>query len=460
MKKSVLAGFLAFLVFMAACTVIAKGIYKAGLARVSVCQPEKMSITHRINAVGRIVPGQEYGIYAAENLRVHTVLVQAGERVAAGDTLFCVDMQDLEEQLQSAQAQADYLQTQIQDLEGSRKEQNKEQEIAAARLLADYDLLVQKHDLLIGDCELAADSAKLRLKNAQAQEGTAGSHAGADSLSADALEIKLLKKEYEKAKNEVERARLQKEEALREWNRSLEDAKRQAFTGAAQTVKLQGDLAAARTRLEKLKALREKEGRVCAAEDGMILGSLLSIGERTTDRACMLYMTLDGSSKIEVPLGESDAARLSIGDSVSLQYKTVMGEKKKESGVMSYIEQDEEQGGGQKLLRIEPESESAQLLPGQTVNMEAVSKSDSYGTVIPKSALFKDEGNGYYVYVVEPYEGILGKEDRVHKIPVTVLEQNENSAAVSAAALGEESAVVKGSNKELKEDDAVRVLEG
>lgn len=443
MKKGVFSGFLIFLAFMAVCTVIAKGIYKAGLARVSTCHPEKMSISHRIHGVGSIVPGQEYGVYTAAGLRVQAVFVQAGEKVEAGAPLFAVDMQDLQEQIQETQAQADYLQAQIKDLEGTGKEQGQAKEIQAARLQADYDLLVHEQDLLIEACELAENSARLRMKDAQQQvkEGAAESD----------LEAKLLKVEYERAQNATEQAKFHKEEVLREWNRSLEDAQRKAFEGTAQTVRLRGELAAEKVKLEQLNALTEAQGIVSMAEDSLILGSLLEIGQRTPDGACIFYTALDDAGEIEVPLGEDDAAMLSMGESVNLQYKTAIGETKKETGVISYIGQE----NGRKLLRIE--TEATGMLPGQTVSMDTVYKSETYRMVLPLGALTEDNTGVSVVYVVEQCEGILGTEERVRKIPVTVLERNESYAAVESVGLDENSEVVRSSSKVLQEDDVVRV---
>ncbi|MDE7252227.1 MAG: hypothetical protein K2O32_04715 [Acetatifactor sp.] len=443
MKKGVLSGFLIFLAFMAVCTVIAKGIYKAGLARVSICHPEKMSISHRIHGVGSIVPGQEYGIYTAAGLRVQAVFVQAGEKVEAGAPLFAVDMQDLQEQIQEAQAQADYLQAQIKDLEGTGKEQGQAKEIQAARLQADYDLLVHEQDLLIEACELAEDSARLRMKDAQKQvkEGTVESD----------LEAKLLKVEYERAQNATEQARFHKEEVLREWNRSLEDAQRKAYEEAAQTVRLRGELASEKLKLEQLNTLEEAQGIVSTAEDSLILGSLLEIGQRTPDGACIFYTALDDAGEIEVPLGEEDAAMLSMGESVNLQFKTAIGETKKETGIISYIGQE----NGRKLLRIE--TEATGMLPGQTVSMDTVYKSETYRMVLPLGALTEDNTGVSVVYVVEQCEGILGTEERVRKIPVTVLERNESYAAVESVGLDENSEVVRSSSKVLQEDDVVRV---
>ncbi|MCM1090742.1 MAG: hypothetical protein NC413_07825 [Muribaculum sp.] len=442
LKKGVLSGFLIFLAFMAVCTVIAKGIYKAGLARVSVCQPEKMSISHRIHGVGSIVAGEEYGVYTVAGLRVQAVFVQAGEKVAAGADLFAVDMQDLQAELAAAQAQADYLQAQLKDLEGAAKEQGQEKELQAARLQADYELLVHEQDLLIEACELAEDSARLRLKDAQQQvkEGTVESD----------LDAKLLKVEYERAQNATEQARFHKEEVLREWNRSLEDAQRKALEETAQTVRLRGELAAEKVKLEQLNTLAEAEGRVSIAEESLILGSLLEIGQRTPDGACILYTALDDAGEIEVPLEEGDAALLSMGDSVNLQYKTAIGETRKETGIISYIGQED----GRRLLRIE--TEATGMLPGQTVNMETVYKSETYGLVLPVGALV-EESTGICVFVVEQYEGILGMEERVRKIPVTVVEQNESYAAVNSVGLDENSAVVQSSSKTLQEGDVVRV---
>lgn len=424
--------------FMLVCTVTAKGIYRNGLPRVWLCQAKKQSLHYEISGVGNILPGETYGVYAPQGLRVYTAFVRAGEQIQEGDVLFELDMDDLERRIEEETAGQNYLRAQINDLAEAQSRQSAEQKKLEERLLADYDSLVARQDLLVNNAELAAQSARLRMKEAENN----------DEYSA--LDYNLYKKEYEQAENALEQAQMNREEAIRDWNRSLEDARVDIGSATAERVRLSGELAAGKQTLEQLKKLKEDGGQVLAKEDGTVLGCMVETGGRTADGACVLYTkTGDG---VEVKLSEEDGRRLSIGDKVALQCKSSLGETRRFDGIVSY----QENLSGQHVLRIE--ADVSGLPAGQTVSMSYSCSSESYEMVVPISALYENMGSAY-VYVVEEVEGILGTEYRTRRVSVTVLEKNDGYAAISGAALGSDSGIVQRSNKELGENAAVRVME-
>ncbi len=437
-SKRVLAGFLLFMCFMLVCTVTAKGIYRNGLPRVWLCQAEKRSLHYEIGAVGTILPGETYGVYVPQGLRVYTASVRTGGQIQEGDVLFELDMDDLERQIREETARQNYLRAQINDLADAQTRQSQEQKKLEERLLADYDNLVARQDLLVDNAELAAESARLRMKDAETND------------ECSALDYSLYKKAYEQAKNALEQAEMDREEAIRDWNRSLEDARADIGSATAERVRLSGELAAGERTLEQLKQLKEDGGQVLAGEDGTVLECAVETGGRTVDGACVLYTrTGDG---VEVQLSEEDGKRLSIGDKVSLQCKSSLGETRRFDGIVSY----QENQSGQRVLRIE--ADVSGLPAGQTISMNYNCSSESYDMVIPISALYKDIGSDY-VYVAEEVEGILGTEHRTRKVSVTVLEENGGYAAVRSASLGPDSGIIERSNKEFTENAAVRVME-
>lgn len=438
-KRMIFMMFLAFLGFMAVCTVAAKGIYKNGLARVQVAKPEKKSLYYRIDGRGSVMPGEIYGVYVPEGLRIKTVSVQIGASVKEGDVLLSVDTEDLEEKLQEETRQRDYLKAQIKDLDDAAGRQSEEKKKLEEQLLADYDNLAKEQDLLVSNAKLAMESARLRMDAAETSEDVSGSD----------LEYLLLKKEYEAAKNAVEQARLKREEAVTDWNRRLEESREPAVADLAAKVKLQNELAGCEAALGKLQALKDSQGQVCAPEEGMLLRCLVEAGSRAGDGACLLY-TRSGDG-VEVNIPEEDGNRLSIGDKVTLSCKSSLGDSRKLEGAVRYRESE----NGQCTLHIE--ADVAGLPAGQTVQMSYSCSSESYETVIPVSALYQ-ENTSCYVYVLEQTEGILGTEYRPRKVPVTLLEQNGEYAAIKCSSIDGDSDIITDSSKELSEEEAVRVI--
>ncbi|MCM1111920.1 MAG: hypothetical protein NC399_01560 [Muribaculum sp.] len=437
-KKGILAGLAVFLGFMLACTVAAKGIYSNGLPRVQLCQPEKKSLHYEIDGRGAVLPGMTYGVYVPQGVRVHTVCVRAGEQIREGDALLELDAADLEVRIQEAASERNYLKAQLDDLTSGADRQSREQKRLAERLQEDYEGLLAQQDLLVENAKLAVESARIRM-----------AEIGEDPSGTD-LAYKTAEKELELAENALEQARLNRIEALQNWSRSLEDAQDGLLQATAERVRLSGELAAQDRTLEEFKQLQEDGGKVFAKEAGTVLECMTKTGARTGDGACILY-TKSGDG-VEITLPETDGQRLSIGDVVSLQCKTVIGENRRFEGTVAYQESE----NGQRTLRIE--ADVSGLPAGQTVSMNYSCNSESYETVIPDSALYRDSFSAW-VYTVEEVEGILGTEHRIRRMPVTVLEENGQYAAVTGAGLTQESRIVERSNQELAENAAVRVME-
>lgn len=426
-----------FLGFMAICTLIAKGIYKNGLPRVQIGRAEKKSLYYEINGRGSVMPGEIYGVYVPQGLRVETVPVQVGEQVQEGDVLFVVDLEDLAGQIQQLTRRKDYLNAQIKDIDNAAGRLSSEKKKREEQLLADYDNLVEEYDLQVSNAEITMESAKLRMEAAK------------EDVSGSDLEYKLLKKEYEAATNAVAEARRRREEAVKEWNRSLEASREEVVTDLAQKVQLRGELAECEETLKKLQGIKEGQGQIAAPEAGVLLNCLVETGNRTGDGACMIYAK--SGDGVEVSVSEEEGAILSIGDQVKLQCKSALGDNRKFDGRIRY----QESANGQRTLHIE--ADVSGLPAGQSVQMSYSYNSETYDLVIPRSALHQDSVV-YFVYVLEQVEGILGTEYRPRKETVTLLEKNGEYAAIRSPAIDGETEIIMGSNKEFSEETAVRVV--
>lgn len=453
-QKRAALGFAVFLLFMAVCTVISKGIYKAGLPRVSVENPEKRKLVREITALGTISAGQEYGIYTPEGLRVKTVFVKPGDEVAAGDRLFQIDTDDLRNQIEEKEQELQTSKAGLADSEKTASAARKDSEKAVTRLKEDYDRLVREQDLAIERKRAAFETAKSAREQAEMRQSTSVS-----TGDGTAEELEAFRQAEREAAIALEDAILAKETALLSWKRQLEDAgenlEKTPAEGelTAEGVRLQGQLALLQKELDTLYELEASQGYVLAEESGTVTESRLKAGERTPDTACMVYGTEDGRGTAEIPLTMEELRYLSIGDAVRLSYKTPLGETRNEEAVIQYLEKHEEGASA----RIELAEGDYSM--GQSVTMKYTWQSEMYPAAIPISALHGTEAEGYYIYAVEEQEGILGMEQRIRKIAVTVQDKTESHAAVESSLLTEESRIVTDSTKELSEGSVVRVVE-
>lgn len=75
--------------------------------------------------------------------------------------------------------------------------------------------------------------------------------------------------------------------------------------------------------------------------------------------------------------------------------------------------------------------------------------------MVPLSAL-REEQNAAYVLAAEVRAGILGDQYTAIKVPVTVLDQDEDYAAVEGA-IGADTLIVSESNKYVEAGDRIRL---
>ena len=79
----------------------------------------------------------------------------------------------------------------------------------------------------------------------------------------------------------------------------------------------------------------------------------------------------------------------------------------------------------------------------------------SYENVIPLRAL-REEQNATYVLTAKVCSGILGKEYTAVKVPVKVIDKDEEHAAVQTS-LPADALIISGSDKYVEDGDKVRL---
>ncbi|MDO4261376.1 MAG: hypothetical protein Q4C82_04810 [Eubacteriales bacterium] len=138
-QKRTGTAFAFFLAFMLLCTLISRAVYASGLAQVTAETPRRMSLTHKVEAEGIVSAGQEYALSAPPGVRVRTVCIREGDRVAEGTLLFEADTDDLEEKLQELRLQIRKAQLQLQALEQTAAQDAQEKQTEQSRAAEDYE---------------------------------------------------------------------------------------------------------------------------------------------------------------------------------------------------------------------------------------------------------------------------------------------------------------------------------
>ena len=118
-RTRVLKGLGVFLGGMLVLTLVSRGIYAEGLARVSVEVPERMAVGHVVEVSGNVKQSRELAVNVAEGLRVSEVFVIPGDRVEAGSELFALDLDFLEERIRDKERDVEKLRLQIATVQGN-----------------------------------------------------------------------------------------------------------------------------------------------------------------------------------------------------------------------------------------------------------------------------------------------------------------------------------------------------
>lgn len=463
-KKLAVIGFCIFLGFMAVCTVIAKGIYRSKLPKVTTQVPYNGSFTHEIKAEGVVKQGQEYGIFVESGLRVSTVTVRNGAYFEEGQPLFQVCTDELQEIIDEKELEINQLKS-IRK-ENIRTENNKKQkqQTAAARAQEDYDNACKEADARIEECTQALEAARQELslyegylEHFQADGSVSGGDAGGrDFTQQYNLQEKRLKlqQNVESCNQELENAKRQKDTALQAASRTIEDAANNSSINSSADENTALEIAHKEKKLLKLKELKEAEGWVYSESAGRVIECRLAVGKRTQDEAGILYALDEGEKVIEAVFKGGIGSSLELGEELSLKANQEGGTRINTSVAIAYLEKLE---NGDTLAEMSGEGLDINI--GQTVELSCFRYTENYAACISSLCIHDEEGASY-VYVAEEREGILGTEWKVRKVFVTILDQTDMMTAVGSAEISGDTKIVVTSTEDLTNGDVVRLVGG
>lgn len=507
-RKAIITGFLIFLVLMGVCSLVTKGIYRAGLPQVTTVHAREMSLYHPVSATGSVAAGQEYGIYAPAGLLVATVAVQKGDSFQAGELLLQLDVEDLKKILAAKELERQRLICQQREVESQNIRASQNGARTLARAQEEYEIARRDGELQVSRAreelvraqealeqvkkQLEQEKKQLEQAKAERKQGgkpgscgegntdyrgtvSAGDHdEGADpgdTLSeADAQkeiqqleeEVRQLEKEVRQlqqavrtAEQAVEDALLAQTDGLRSAQRSVDDARAAAEGGYGAAEDLARlEQAYLEEEIRKLQELLEAEGWICAREGGRITELCVSTGQRTPDTAQLLYTPDDGKRLLQAEIPGEQAEYVSIGTRMQLDYETVSGGKQSGEGIVNYLET---LADGRIKIWLDVTQQG--LSPGQQVTLSGNWQSESYGLVVPVSVLQQDNQNRYFLYILRQQNGILGTEWHASRLYVNVLDQSSSYAAIESAALSADTDIILTSSAEIRDNAVVRVVE-
>ena len=496
------------------CGLISRGMYGALLPRVSVAHPDNMYLSHQISVDGEIVENKKVAVLAEEGIRIDSILVKEGQSVSQNEPLVQLDLDDLNDLIESKEIEIKKSEIQIQAMEKNEALTKEKKEISQKRAKEDYDLTKQKGDATVADAQNEVNNAKAELDSFPSQKNYVAAAKEQDekyqSLSKDLEDKKAKLKEVkakeasskeEKQQIETEKEQLKQDietakaelstyketltETLKEeWKtkkaqleeavanletqskqaseqrdsdmltatRAVEDAGRETTADSSlELAKLEKE------QLEKqcttLKKIKEEGGKILAPVEGDIVQIHALEGDRTGDSALLHMTDREQGYRFTGEITKAERKLILIGDEVEL---TVGSDKDHFSDItIDAIEADEEQ---EDVYRVSFAVTKEMGKLGDVAAMKTTKKGEEKKLCVPLSAVHND-GNNNYILLATANQTILGEELKVIKKNVMITDKNETYAAIEADSITEEDQVIVSSTKQIKEGDTVRLSE-
>lgn len=517
MKKKLLWALAGFLGIMMVFTVLSRAADSVGIPRVSTVKAEQKVISHLVSAAGKVKQNQEQAVFTEADQRVKAIHVIEGQQVEEGELLFEIDRELLEEQILMAKEELQKQELQRQDTISSKQAGavNKANDQASAN--EDYQDAVDDGNEAVQKAKDAWDLAVDALNDWDGDDSGAGT-SEVDTVEEALQETLDEKKEaYEdalKERKEIEAAEEQSglDEAIKKEERAkseyqtaetaltqYQEQKNAADATAQQTSKeeLEQKVEAAQAayeqavkdmesqvksaakgiqsansaeasnhadeveqigieqqqrKLQKLEKLKEQEGKVLSPVKGIVSKVSIMTGDRTSDGTAILLADISSGLCFTAQVPKDQEKYIARLDEVVLKTDN---DKEITGLTINTISVNNEDSS---LLDVTIQLPENALEMGVGATMKVNKKSEPYATCIPLSALYKED-NQYYVFVMEEQETILGTEQTVRRVDVTVQDKNAEYAAVAAGSITADQEIITDSEKTLEAGDRVRLDE-
>ncbi len=441
-----LTGLLIFGILMVFFALLSRGIYASKLPQVTTEMPRSGTITHRVEAAGTVVQSRELAVNVAAGLRIREILVKPGDRVEAGDALLVLDIDHLEELLAEQNLEIEKMELQIAALNYNRNlaEEEKVRQMNQANL--DGLEEIEDAQVRIGRAEEDEKEAKRNLDAHLAKTDDCQTEADWELWE---QERKPLAQQYEQARRELEDAKENLEDVMAGITRRQQEVTSPLQTDASGTIQYL-ELEQKKADRELLQNCLQKQGIVEAPMESVITRVSASAGELTGSGAVISYGDLSQPFFFEAYLRPEEKKYVEQGMDAMLR---LSGQTQtKQTAVIDYLTPSED-GNSYRIRILLPKGQGT---IGQSGTLETSVQSEVYSICVPLEAVHTDVGGRAWVNVLEEADTVLGTELVVRRISVEVLDQNTERAAVTSAAIDEQTEVIVTSTAEYKNGEVVR----
>lgn len=239
------------------------------------------------------------------------------------------------------------------------------------------------------------------------------------------------------------------EDAKKAAERAVEDAGLSADIDHTQEINTIS-LEQFQKQLEKLKTLKQQNGEITAPSSGIITKVCVETGQKTTDTAAVVMSDEQSGLFFTTTTDSKNREYLSVGDNATI---TGVG---KETSDCSIVSLETSKDGSS--IKVSIAMQGDDFLPGESAQMTATRKSESYDYLVPVTAVWQ-ENNKAYVLLLETENTVLGEQYIARKAEVQILDKNSSYAAVSGNSLSADCQIITDSDRTVGNGDVVRMTE-
>ncbi len=451
-KKRIAGGLVLFLGFMWLCTLVYKSIYASRLPIVSTTRIDSKYIEHVVEMEGIVEAGAKLPVVVLGGLRVEELAVHTGDKVEEGDLLFTVDLEDIREKIAQQETDCQKVQLQIDAILQNRELAKAQKALEEARAREDYDALARYQDTLVGRAaedvaQAEEDLEELYDENREHENGEEPETE--DEQEARRQEEERLKQQLQSAAYAEADAKWNRETTMKDAGRKVEDILLEEDVDATLSV-YRTEVDSIREQIAEYQAIIDREGKITADMSGMVTDVYVEVGGRVPDTASFLLADDEVACQFSTTLTKEQKSYVNLNDDAKLE----LDGRKAINVTIDYLAENENAPGTFTALVKLPEETG---MPGQSGVLRCAKAGEKHPCCISLLAL-QGQNDRYFVYVVSEREGILGQEYYVEEINVSVIDKNDNWAAVEGA-LTEDSRIIISSTGEVTKGDVVRLSE-
>lgn len=193
-------------------TLLSRAAYQYGTAVVTTTAPSSGAITHTVQITGKTLQNQELAVTTVAGLRIASVQVNEGQQVAQGDVLFTLDLDYLEETIQTQKQNMEKQRLSVQDAWSQNAASQKQRANAQAQAEENYDSAVSQAETAVERAARDLERAKTALENYNS------------GVSEDNAEKETLVMQCQKAKSDYETSLATLEQLRQELETKIQEA--------------------------------------------------------------------------------------------------------------------------------------------------------------------------------------------------------------------------------------------